>query len=143
MVAARAVAAAGTYPASFGFQRRNLVQALSKCGVAVGLTPACLCRLFYRSYALLAVTDYDAAYLYIFQKSSTWQISLGDIYKLAAARGCWQLHYLDEQQQRRKLQLVPLGTGWFWPNDNSRIQGFIDAVRQHNPNLDVRRGWPR
>lgn len=95
--------------------------------------------LVYRNFASVAVTDYDADYLYLFQKTGTQQIPLGSFYKLVAARG-WQLRYLDEQHQKQAVQIVTLGTSWFHTNDSSSIHGFIDAVGQHNPNLDVRHG---
>lgn len=98
--------------------------------------------IFYWNVASLAVTDYDADYLYLFQKTGTKQIPLDSFYKLVEARG-WQLYYLDEHQQKQKLHLIPLSTSWFKRNDNSSIHGFIDAVWQHNPQLDVKPNWLR
>lgn len=94
----------------------------------------------YWNFTSLAVTDYDADYLYLLQRTGAKQIPLGSFHKLVQQRG-WHLHYLDEQQQKQELTLIPLSTGWFRPNDSSSIHGFIEAVWQHNPNLDVRHGW--
>jgi hypothetical protein len=87
------------------------------------------------------VADYDADYLYNFQKSDTQKIPLGSFYKLATARGYWHLHHLDAQQRKRQLLVVAQNTGWFGRSGNSGIHGFIDAVWQHNPNLDVCHDW--
>lgn len=96
----------------------------------------------YRGYSSLAVTDYDADYLYVFSKTGTQQIPLGNFYKLIELRG-WQLYYLDEQQQKQTLEIIALSIGWLWNRDNSSIHGFIDAVWQHNLYLDVRHDWLR
>lgn len=98
--------------------------------------------LIYWNFASLAVTDYDADYLYLFQKAGTQQLPLGSFYKLVAAKE-WQLHYLDEQQHKQEIRIAPLHTSWLHFNDTSSIHGFIDAVWQHNPNLDVHHGWPK
>ena len=95
--------------------------------------------LWYRSFTMLAVADYDADYLYLFQKNGTQQIPLSSFYKLIVGRTC-QLFYLDEQQKKQDLSMIPLNPGWFRTVGDSSIHGFIDAVWQHNPNLDVRHG---
>jgi hypothetical protein len=51
--------------------------------------------LIYRGVKQVIVADYDADYLYNFQKSNTQKIPLGSFYKLTTARGYWHLHYLD------------------------------------------------
>jgi len=96
---------------------------------------------FYRGVALLAITDYDANYLYLFQQNGSRPIPLGSFYKLVAVRGGWKLYYLDAQQQKQHLEIVPLRSGWGWRRDDTSIQGFSEAVRRHNPSLDVQAGW--
>lgn len=96
---------------------------------------------FYRSVARMASTNYDADYLYLFQKAGPQPIPLGSFYKLVASRGSWKLHYLDGQHHPQHLAIVPLHSGWGWRSDNTSIQSFSEAVRHHNPNLDVRTGW--
>jgi hypothetical protein len=95
--------------------------------------------LWYRSFTTLAVADYDVDYLYIFQKNGTQQLPLGSFYKLTVDRTC-QLFYLDAQQKKRDLLMITLNPCWFRTEGDSNIHGFIDAVWQHNPNLDVRPG---
>jgi hypothetical protein len=98
---------------------------------------------FCRSVALLAITDYDADYLYLFQKAGPLPIPLGSFYKLVAVRGGWKLYYLDAQHQKQHLEIVPLRSGWGWRSDDTSIQTFSEAVRHHNPSLDVQAGWFR
>jgi|GEM_PF-5994378 len=98
---------------------------------------------FCRSVALMAITDYDADYLYLFQKAGPLPIPLGSFYKLVAVRGSWKLYYLDAQHQKQHLEVVPLHSGWGWRSDDTSIQSFSGAVRRHNPGLDVQAGWFR
>jgi hypothetical protein len=99
-------------------------------------------NLFFWGFRSLAITDYDPDYLYLFGKAETKQIPLGSFYKLKAAGGYWHLYYHDEQAKKRKLFILPLGTGLFFQRyDSLSIHGFIDAIWQHNPQLDVSHTW--
>ena len=87
--------------------------------------------------ATMPITDYNADYLYLFKKAGTEQIPLARFYKLEAGnRGYWYLHYYGEQSRKKKLIILPIGKG-----DDSSIHGFIDAIWQHNPQLDLKYGW--
>jgi hypothetical protein len=83
------------------------------------------------------ITDYEADYLYLFKKAGTEQIPLASFYKLEEGnRGDWYLYYYGEQDRKKKLTIHPLGKG-----DTSSIHGFIDAIWQHNPQLDIKYNW--
>ncbi|TDN39173.1 hypothetical protein A8B98_20175 [Hymenobacter sp. UV11] len=85
----------------------------------------------------MPITDYDADYLYLFKKTGTEQIPLASFYKLQEGnRGYWYLHYYGEQRRKKKLTIRPLGKG-----DDSNIHGFLQAIWQHNPQLDIKYDW--
>lgn len=87
--------------------------------------------------ATMPITDYDADYLYLFKKAGPEQIPLASFYKLQEGnRGDWYLYYYGEQRGKKKLTIRPLGKG-----DESRIHGFIEAIWQHNPQLDLQYDW--
>lgn len=89
------------------------------------------------SAATMPITDYDADYLYLFKKAGTEQIPLINFYKLQEGnRGYWYLYYYGEQSRKKKLTIRPLGRG-----DDSGIHGFIGAIWQHNPQLDIKYDW--
>lgn len=98
---------------------------------------------FYWVFTSMAVTDYDPDYLYLFTKTGTVQIPLGHFYKLRSGRSTWYLHYKDAQNRKQKLMIVPIQATFSWAEDNPSINGFSDAVQQHNPNLDLDHGWPK
>jgi hypothetical protein len=101
-------------------------------------------NLFFWGFRSLAITNYDLDYLYLFGKANTKQIPLGSFYKLNATGGYWHLYYRDEQAKKRKLFILPLGTGLLFQRyDSLSIHGFIDAIWQHNPQLDVSHAWPK
>jgi hypothetical protein len=86
------------------------------------------------SAATMPITDYDADYLYLFKKTGPEQIPLASFYKLQEGnRGYWHLHYYGQQNRKKKLTIRPLGKG-----DDSSIHEFIEAIWQHNPQLDIK-----
>lgn len=116
---------------------------IARSDLWVFLLPAAFIGLFYLNIVTLSVADYDADFLYLFKKTGTEQIPLGSFYKLSAAgRGRWQLKYRDEQGLLKKLEIQPVSvlpfiSGLLRPEDDTSIHGFIDAIWQHNPQLDV------
>lgn len=94
----------------------------------------------------MAITDYDFDYLYLFTKDGTMQIPLSRFYKFeefGGGKNAWYLHYQDEQNRKKKLMIAPIQADFSWQKDNESIYGFINAVRQHNPNLDLGHNWPK
>lgn len=104
---------------------------------------AVLTGLFWHSYVFATVADYDTDYLYIFKKTGREHIPLGSFYKLRLRRGYWYMQYRDEQARKKQVVILPLGINLFGfgNSDNSSIHGFIDAIWQHNPQLNVEYPW--
>ena len=83
------------------------------------------------------ITDYDADYLYLFTRAGAEQIPLANFYKLQESnRGDWRLYYYGEQRRKRKLTIHPLGR-----KDQSSMHGFIEAIWQHNPQVELKYNW--
>jgi hypothetical protein len=96
----------------------------------------CLAGLLWAA-ATTPITAYDADYLYLLQKTGPVPIPLASFYKLEAGnRGYWHLHYYGEQNHQQKLTILPLGKG-----DACQIHSFIEAIWQHNPQLELRYNW--
>lgn len=94
--------------------------------------------LLYRQLDSSFATAYDAGFFYLYQKTGTEQIPLGSIYQIkyiffkTGSRHRWRIEYYDAQGQPQSVQLLPLGFS------GRNIDGFIIAVRRHNPQVAVR-----
>ncbi|MGI4872909.1 MAG: hypothetical protein ACRYFX_17250 [Janthinobacterium lividum] len=94
--------------------------------------------LLYRRFDTSFATAYDSDFLYLYKSVGTEQIPLGRVHQIKyvffkiSYRHRWRIGYYDTNNQERIVRVLPVGFS------GRSIDGFIAAVRRHNPQVEVR-----